>query len=89
MRIASKIQTDERWTRKKRQVMEELIKEKLRVCDKAKKILLDSDSKDIIEDTAHEYWGRGKDGKGQNTLGKIWMKLRDQIRKDPNCLNRN
>ena len=89
MRIASKIQTDERWTRKKRQVMEELIKQKLRVCEKARKTLLDSDSKEIIEDTAHEYWGRGKDGKGQNTLGKIWMKLRDQIRKDPNCLNRN
>lgn len=89
MRIASKIQTDERWTRKKTQVMEDLIKEKLRVCETAKSILLASDSKEIIEDTTHEVWGRGKEGKGQNILGKIWMKLRDRLRKDPSCLNRD
>jgi len=82
MRIASNIQTDERWQEKKVRVMEGLIKEKLQVCDEARRVLLASGSKVIIEDTPHAFWGHGKDGKGQNMLGKIWMKFRENICKE-------
>jgi ribA/ribD-fused uncharacterized protein len=39
----------------------------------------------IEEDLVHyapwdDYWGAGKDGKGENVLGEILMELRDKIR---------
>lgn len=83
-RIAEKIQTDERWKNKKVKVMEGLVKEKLRACELVRAALLETGSKKIIEDTSHEFWGRGKEGKGQNMLGKIWMKFRQNLRNDPN-----
>lgn len=89
MRIASHIQTDEHWKENKVRVMEDLIKEKLRVCEPARSALLSSGSKEIIEDTTHEFWGRGKQGKGENQLGKIWMKFRLKLRKDPNFVRKD
>jgi hypothetical protein len=84
MRIASKIKTEERWTQKKVDVMKSLIKEKIRVCAAARTALLSSGSNDIIEDTTHEFWGRGRSQTGQNMLGKIWMQFREQLQRDPN-----
>ena len=89
MRIASHIKTDENWQENKIKVMEHLIKEKLRVCEPARSTILSSGSKEIIEDTTHEFWGRGKQGKGQNQLGKIWMKFRQRLRKDPNFVRKD
>ena len=30
----------------------------------------------------YSFWGWGEDRKGQNNLGKLWMKLRDEIREE-------
>jgi len=84
MRIASQVRTDERWQEKKLNVMEDLIKEKLHVCEQARSALLESESKEIVEDTPHEFWGRGKSGQGKNMLGKIWMRYRENMKNDPN-----
>lgn len=27
------------------------------------------------------YWGTGKDGSGENRMGKLWMKLREELKK--------
>ena len=83
MRIAEKIETDANWKAKKVNVMKEILKEKLRVSEKTKKALLETGSKEIKEDTHHEFWGRGREDKGQNMLGKIWMEFRDKLKKDP------
>jgi hypothetical protein len=87
MRIAAKIQTNVQWQHKKFSVMETIIGDKLRVCDAARKALLDSGSKMIVEDTTHEFWGRGQ-GQGKNMLGKIWMDYRKKLQKDPNTMRR-
>ena len=84
MRIAEKIATDENWRSKKVKIMEGILKEKLRASEKTRKALLDTGLKEIKEDTHHEFWGRGKTDKGQNMLGKIWMDLREKLRKNPN-----
>ena len=84
MRIAEKVETDGNWKAKKVKVMEGILKQKLRVSEKTKKALIETGSKEIKEDTHHEFWGRGKEDKGQNMLGKIWMGLRDKLKKDPN-----
>ena len=86
MRIASRITTDDRWLHKKYSVMESIIKEKLKVCDAARNMLIKSGSKKIVENTSHEFWGRGKNGQGQNMLGKLWMDLRKQLQRDPNYM---
>ena len=84
MRIASKIKTNEIWKRKKVEVMKSLIKEKIRVCKAAKSALQNSGNRQIVEDTNHEFWGRGRSKKGLNMLGNIWMQYRDQLQRDPN-----
>ena len=88
MKIAAKIQTNEQWQHKKFSVMEKVIGDKLRVCEAAQKSLLESKSKTIVEDTAHEFWGRGQTGQGKNMLGKIWMDYRHKLQNDRNFLKR-
>ena len=36
----------------------------------------------IVEDSPKDnFWGWGKDRTGENHLGKLWMKLRDELLK--------
>ena len=45
------------------------------------KSLLDTEDKEIIEDTPIDwYWGCGADGTGKNMLGKLLMELRENIK---------
>lgn len=83
MFIASKIETNESWKNRKANVMESLVQQKIAVSSKVRSILADSAAKQIVEDTAHEFWGRGQQGQGENKLGKIWMKLRQKLKDDP------
>ena len=71
MRIAEQIETNERWQQRKVQVMESIIHEKVRVCMETRNTLMGSGTKQIIEDTPNEFWGRGKHGQGQNNLGRL------------------
>jgi ribA/ribD-fused uncharacterized protein len=35
---------------------------------------------ELIEDSPYDsFWGTGKDGKGENMLGKIWMQIRQEL----------
>lgn len=44
------------------------------------KILLNTDDEEIIEVTSNDYyWGCGTNGTGKNMLGKILMKVRDEL----------
>lgn len=43
--------------------------------------LIATGDEELIEDSPVDwYWGCGKDGTGQNTLGKILMKVRQELR---------
>ena len=78
-RLGDKIQTSESWTRIKPSIMDDILRNKLSVCDEAKKALLDSDDRELIEDTPNKFWGRGTANSGQNTLGKLWMMYRKKL----------
>ena len=66
----------------KYQVMEEIFRTKLIQHEDVKDILLKTNNLEIIKVHAHDtYWGNGTSGNGLNMMGKIWMKLREEISK--------
>lgn len=70
---------DPDWKTKKVAVLEEILRAKLAQHSEAQAALRESGDDDIVEDSATDYfWGEGADGSGQNMLGKLWMKLRDE-----------
>ena len=56
--------------------MSEILKIKLINSTAYRKSLKQSKDKILIEDTNHEFWGRGKTGRGKNNLGVLHCILR-------------
>ena len=71
--------TSPEWEADKARLMLELLGCKLERCAQFKQDLKLSFPKLLIENTANEYWGRGADGQGNNTLGCLLMHLRSSI----------
>jgi ribA/ribD-fused uncharacterized protein len=62
--------------------MEDIIRHKLQQNPYVMHKLLQTGKRKIIEDSPKDdFWGWGSKRKGRNELGKIWMKLRDEIKK--------
>ena len=61
-------------------VMEELMRAKLAQHGDIADILRESGDSELLKvyDTDY-YWGTGKDGSGENRMGKLWMKLRAEL----------
>jgi ribA/ribD-fused uncharacterized protein len=83
MQIANEVITDDRWANMKQSVMNQLLQEKAKQCDTFHIYLMNSRGKQLVEDTSHEYWGRGKTGQGLNMLGRLLMTLRDSLKDGP------
>ena len=64
----------------KDELMERVFRAKLEQHPDIKEILLESADRDLLKvyDTDY-YWGTGADGSGENLMGKLWMKLRDEL----------
>lgn len=68
------------WDRKKVAVLEQILRAKLAQHPEAQEALKGSGNEEIVEDSPSDYfWGEGADGSGQNMLGKLWMKLREEL----------
>jgi ribA/ribD-fused uncharacterized protein len=68
------------WDQKKVAVLEEILRAKIAQHPEAREALRASGREDIVEDSPTDYfWGEGADGTGLNMLGKLWMKLRDEL----------
>lgn len=61
-------------------VMEELFRAKMLQHPDMAVILKESGDRELLKiyDTDY-YWGTGKDGSGENRMGKLWMKLRSEL----------
>lgn len=71
---------DPDWADKKLGIMEEILRQKIEQHSIVKEKLIQTKDKLIIEmNDDDSFWGWGSDHKGQNHLGKLWMKLRDEI----------
>ncbi len=64
-------------------IMEKLLKLKLEQNPYVKKKLLETKDYIIVEDSPKDsFWGWGPNRDGENNLGKLWMKLRKELRKE-------
>ena len=79
LRLGKGIKTDSRWEKIKVNVMRDVLWIKLIQCVEYRQTLIESGFKPIIEDTVHEFWGRGKNNTGKNMLGCLHIELRSRI----------
>ena len=76
MRLGGLIEGDIEWTNAKIFYMTEILKIKLINSKAYRDALKYSKDNLLIEDTCHEFWGRGKTGNGKNNLGVLHCSLR-------------
>ena len=71
------------WNDVKVGIMEEIVRAKCEQNPYIKQKLLDTGDLEIVEDSPKDdFWGWGKSRDGRNELGKIWMRLRDELRRE-------
>jgi ribA/ribD-fused uncharacterized protein len=71
---------DPNWNTKKLSVMESILRAKLDQHQEVRDALIKSGDEEIAEDSPVDgFWGRGKNGSGENQLGKLWMKIRSEL----------
>ena len=76
-----KVALKKNWEKSKDSVMFTAVTEKFSQHEELKELLLSTDDRKIIEHTRNDdYWGDGGDGTGKNMLGRILMKVRDQLK---------
>lgn len=69
------------WETIKEDVMYYALQRKFTSFPMLKKVLLSTGDEEIIEDShVDSYWGCGKNGTGQNRLGILLMRLRQELR---------
>jgi ribA/ribD-fused uncharacterized protein len=78
---AHKDKMNSAWDSIKISVMEDIIRAKISLHPYVKEKLLETGSLDLVEDSDKDsFWGRGPDFKGRNELGKVWMRLREEVK---------
>lgn len=61
-------------------IVEELFRAKLAQHPDVKEVLLESGNRTLLKVyPTDSFWGTGDDGNGENRMGKLWMKLRDEL----------
>ena len=80
---ASKDKQRSDWDDVKVDVMEEILRLKVAQNTYVKEKLLQSGEYLLVEDSPKDsFWGCGYDRSGDNRLGKLWMKIREDLRKE-------
>lgn len=76
-----KVRIRDNWEHTKDNVMLEVVRAKFAQHHELKELLLETGNALLIEHTENDdYWGDGGNGKGKNKLGKILMKVRDELK---------
>ncbi len=83
-RMGRKVKLREDWEKVKLDFMEEIVRNKFSQNERLKDMLLETGDAVLEEGNTWNdvYWGVSlKNGKGENHLGKIIMKIREELRK--------
>jgi len=68
------------WYDERVAAMEQILKAKARQHEDVREMLKRTGNRTIVENSpVDNFWGIGPDGKGENVVGKIWMKIRDNL----------
>lgn len=79
-----KAEQNPNWDLLKIGIMYDILVEKVRQHEYVRKKLLETGNRELIEDSwRDDFWGWGINKDGQNTLGRLWMKIREEIRTGP------
>ncbi len=71
------------WEEAKIEIMKGAVLKKFQTHDAPRELLLSTGDEPLIENAPGDYfWGCGKDGTGQNWLGRILEDVRELLRKD-------
>jgi ribA/ribD-fused uncharacterized protein len=68
------------WTDVRDAVMERALRDKLARHRKIRELLMATGEEELIETAPDRTWGIGRDGKGENRLGLLWMRLREELK---------
>jgi ribA/ribD-fused uncharacterized protein len=69
------------WDAVKEAIMYRAVRRKLELHAELRELLLATGDEEIVEDVPHDYyWGIGREGTGQNRLGRIMMRIRAELR---------
>jgi ribA/ribD-fused uncharacterized protein len=69
------------WDAVKDEVMYRAVRRKFELHGELRALLLATGDEEIAESAPNDYyWGVGREGTGQNKLGKIIMRIRDELR---------
>ena len=81
--LAQTIDLRSDWEDIKYEIMKNALRAKVARYEFMKESLLESGDQEIAEASPYDYiWGTGKDGTGQNLLGKSWMEIREELRQN-------
>lgn len=71
------------WDEVKVDKMRAILRAKLEQHEYVRRKLLETGDRELIENSwRDDFWGWGPDCEGQNMLGKLWMELRAELRKE-------
>jgi ribA/ribD-fused uncharacterized protein len=69
------------WMEIRVRVMKDILRAKVAQHPYAKKKLLDTGDREIIENSwRDDFWGWGPNKDGLNQLGKLWMEIREELK---------
>ena len=77
---AHKAERAQDWEEVKVGIMEEIFRTKAVQHEDVREALRKSGSRRIVENSpVDSFWGCGPDGRGENMVGQLWMRIRDTI----------
>ena len=75
------------WHEVKWSVMETAVRAKFQLNQQLQALLLRTGEAEIVEDSTHDpFWGVGRDGRGENRMGRLLMQVRQEIRDGKACV---
>ena len=88
MKLGRKKHTSVRddWDRIRCDCMERALYAKFRQNSELQDRLLKTGERELIENSNNSFWGRGEDGKGENQLGRLLMRVRSKLREEPDSV---
>lgn len=70
------------WDQARDEIMYEACLKKFQTHKEARELLLATEDEELVENAPSDYyWGCGKTGTGQNKLGQILMRVREELRR--------